>query len=833
MQRRARFRIAAICVLAAAGSVVGPRRARAQDSAERSGAPATDAAEGGNRPTVPTMETQAARSNEIEPVPEGGNTLGRSFLKNLIADQRTIWTSPAHLRWADATWLFPLTAATAGFLATDRAVPPALPSNPATLNHFTSISSYGVYTLVGAGAGLYAWGRFTHDDHERETGFLAGEAAIDSLAADTALKYAFGRERPYEGAGLGRFYQGGTSFPSDHSALAWSIASVIAHEYPGPLTEIAAYGLATGVSASRVLGKQHFPSDVVVGAAVGWLIGREVYRAHHDPELGGASAGALAGGDFTEDRRERRNMGSPFVPLDSWVYAGFERLAALGYLRDALQGLKPWTRLECARLTEEASEALPVRNDLPGEAERLASRLEEEFARELNLLGGGRNFEARVESVYARAVSISGPPLADGYHFGQTVAYDFGRPFERGTNGQAGGSFYASAGPLIFYLRGEYQHAPAAPALTSSVVNTIAQADLVQPSQVPAGPLGATNRLELLDSYAAVNWNNWELSIGRQSLVWAPSPDDGMLWSDNIEPVKMVRLVNPEPFGLPWFLKILGPARFDHFFGRLEGHPYTPRPFIYGNKVNFKPFPWLELGVARTVIIGGQGPVPPGQALTSGNLIRSFFGILDTSIHTVPGKNDSEMDWTFLVPKVHNYIVLYGDSYATDDVFPAENPPRNPWNAGLYLTRVPGLAKPDFHIQGVSTENGKIYHGGNHGLLNYYGDYPDGYTQDRNIIGNTVGREGRAIRCWWTYWLSPEDMLRFSYEHHSVSADFIPGGGLWADYAVRVEKHFQTGVYFKSVLQFEHIARFPVLFAGPENNVTATLELGFVPERSR
>ena len=63
------------------------------------------------------------------------------------------------------------------------------------------------------------------------------------------------------------FSQGGTSFPSDHSAVAWSIASVIAHEYPGPLTQIAAYGLATAVSATRVLGEQHFPSDVVVGGA--------------------------------------------------------------------------------------------------------------------------------------------------------------------------------------------------------------------------------------------------------------------------------------------------------------------------------------------------------------------------------------------------------------------------------------------------------------------------------------------------------------------------------------------------------------------------------------
>src|SRR4029077_9578662 len=105
----------------------------------------------------------------------------------------------------------------------------------------------------------------------------------------------------------------------------------------------------------------------------------------------------------------------------------------------------------------------------------LESRLVREFAYEANLLDGGRNFTANLESVYVRAVSISGPPLTDGYHFGQTVAYDFGRPFERGTNGQAGGSFTVAAGPVALYVRAEYQHAPSAPAFSDTVRNVIAQ----------------------------------------------------------------------------------------------------------------------------------------------------------------------------------------------------------------------------------------------------------------------------------------------------------------------------------------------------------------------
>src|SRR5258705_1871596 len=487
-------------------------------------------------------------------------SLGIPLLKNLVSDQKAIWTSPFHLRWADGSWVFPLAAASGGFLATDRAVPPAISTDPKAVNRYTSFSNYGVYSLVGAAGGLYMWSKISHDDHQRETGILAGEAAIDTLGVNTVFKYVFGRARPNEDHGLGNFFQHGDSFPSDHSAIAWSVASVLAHEYPGPLTQVAVYGMATAVSASRVLGRQHFPTDVVVGAAIGWLIGRQVYRAHHDPELCGGCWDPRSGSDEGEERRQPRNMGSPFVPLDSWVYAVFERLASLRYINTQIMGLKPWTRMECARLTEEASETLQQGRDTNSEeAARIQTQLAQEFGYEMNLLGGGRNFTANLESVYARAVSISGPALTDSYHFGQTVSYDFGRPFERGTNGQAGGSFSANAGPLTLYVRAEYQHAPSAPAPSSTVVNAISAADLVPLSEVPGGPIMPVNRLQLLDAYVGVNLSNWQLTLGKQSLSWTPGPGGSMIWSDNIDPVNMVRLLQSQPVALTSLLLFFRP----------------------------------------------------------------------------------------------------------------------------------------------------------------------------------------------------------------------------------------------------------------------------------
>lgn len=776
------------------------------------------------------------RLDEVNDLPaEKSNDLGVQLLKNLAADQKAIWTSPSHLRWADGAWLFPLAAATGGFFATDRAVPPALSSDPHKLKRYVSVSNYGLYSMIGAGGGLYVWSKIiTHNEHERETGILAGEAAIDSLVVDTTFKYAFGRARPEQDQGLGNFFQHGTSFPSDHSALAWSIASVIAHEYPGVFTQAAAYGMATAVSASRAMGKQHFPSDVVVGAAIGWLIGRQVYRAHHDPELGGGGWEPLSGNEDGEDNRDRRKMGSAFVPLDSWVYDAFERLAGLGYAQTAMMGLKPWTRIECARIVEEAGETLEQDPNSNEEAARLQISLAREFNYEIALLSGGHNLSANLESLYARAVSISGPPLTDGYHFGQTIAYDFGRPFERGTNAQTGGSFRAEAGPLAIYVRAEYQHAPAAPAPSSTVVNFIAAGDVVSASQVPAGPVAATNRVNLLDSYIAVNMNNWQLELGRQSLSWAPGAQS-MIWNDNIQPIDMVRLVNPESFFLPGFLHHVGPIRIDQFFGRLGGHPYFPRPFVFGQKVNFKPLPFLEIGFGRRTTLGGAGS---GTPLTAGNLINAVIGRATAATATIPGSvpgdTDTEMDWTFQVPKTRNYVVLYGDAYAEDDILPIERPARNPWHPGIYITRFPGLPKLDLHVEGVSTEAPGAIGGGNHGDFIYWNyQNPDANTNFGSLIGNTVGRDGRSIQAWLHYWISPTSTVSFTYRHNSVSPDFVPQGAAWQDYTAQGQTYLRSGFYVKAQVQYENISRYPILFKGPQSNVTGILEIGFYPGERR
>jgi membrane-associated phospholipid phosphatase len=795
---------------------------------------APNAADAQSSHSLPDRQTSSSLPSKPEPRPEDeptdyDNRLRLGLIKHLAQDQAAIWTVPARVRLVDVEWLMPFALATAGFLVTDTEFSKHLSDSPSRLKYGRDFSNYGIGAMGAAAGGMYLWGEVVHDDHKRETGVLAGEAALNSFAVTYALKYSIGRVRPLRDNYQGNFFSGGDGFPSEHAAAAWSIATVVAHEYPGTLTQILAYGMASAVSVSRLTAKEHFPTDVLVGSAIGWLSGETVYRMHHDPELGGSSWLTYAESrEYLERDRPRRNMGTTFVELDSWIYPAFDHLAGLGFVHTGLAGMRPWTRMECARLTDEAGDEVLDHGVASEQVAGLLGQLRREFAYETSLLDGGRNLTATLDSVYLRSVSIRGPDLTDGYHFGQTVSDDFGRPFEQGTNGQAGGAFRAAAGPIAFYVRAEYQHAPSAPAPSDAVRSIIALRDnVLEPADVP---VASTNRPRLLDAYFGVNLDNWEILVGRQSLSWGPGPGGSLIWSDNVEPVDMVRLVNSEAERLPGFLQYLGPARLDQFLGRLGGHDFIPRPFVYGNKISFKPLPSLEIGFGRTVTIGGKG----GDALTPGNFFDSFVG--HPSSHTVdqsvPGDSHASFDWTFNVPKVGNYLVFYGEWYADDDSTPFQSPQRTAFRPGIYLTHVPGLARVDFHAEVADTDTAILGKGAvTMGNLNYYNSqYRDGYTNDGFLIGNTVGRMGRTYQGWLTYWVSARNTLQLVYKNSSVDPAFIPGGGAWQDYSVKNELHFRSGVYLKSQLQYEHISHFPVLFKGTRQNVTAILELGFTPE---
>lgn len=797
------------------------------------GFPVSLAAAQGAEPQSPRQEETQANSEHTkrgniserkEPQPEESsreNKLGLQTIKNIVRDQREIWTSPVHIRLGNADWLVPYVGLTAGFLVTDRDTSLHLSNSPSALKHYHDFSNYGLAGMGGAVGGLYLWGKATNDPHKQEAGILSGEAAVNALLVTEVLKYSFGRERPSMDASHGKFWQGGDSFPSSHAAISWAAASVISHEYPGLFTKILAYGAASAISISRVEGKSHFPSDVLVGSGIGWLAGWQAYRAHHNRELGGGIAGDLSDSPKIATDRPPSAMGSPYVPLDSWIYPLLDRLAALGFFDDAILGMKPWTRLECARLVSEAGDRL--RDAGPGtEAGRLYDSLRPEFSAELSLLGGGSNNSARLESAYSRGTQISGPPLTDGFHFGQTLVNDFGRPFERGFNSVDGFSGWATAGRWVVYVRGEYQHSPAAPAVSPQVASAIATMDLNP--VFPPSPVESRDQARLLDTYVGLNVANWQVFYGQESEWWSPNESGPLLFSDNAFPVRMFHVNRVSPFHLLGLFKLLGPMRWDAFFGTLQGHQTSPGPYFHGEKISFKPTRNLEFGFSRTVVLGGAG-----LPITLDRLIHSYFSVTSSNNETPaadPGKRIGGFDFSYRVPLLRNWLTIYTDSLADDDPSPLAAPRRAGINPGMYISHFPKVAKLDLRVEAPLTDVVALKSPGQYIYWDHF--YHDLYTNRGFLMGNWVGRDGAGIQATSRYWLSGRNAIQLGYRHAKVDALFLPGGGTINDASTRLDFWALRDWSASAFVQYEQW-RFPLLASGPQKNLTTSVQFTYWP----
>ncbi|HEX3742022.1 MAG TPA: capsule assembly Wzi family protein [Terriglobales bacterium] len=737
----------------------------------------------------------------------------------------------------------PLVFVGAGLLASDTAIEEHVPTNPSTVSHAVTFSNAGVAALAGVGGGMFLLGHITHNDQQRETGLLAGEAGIDAYLDTTVFNYAFGRQRPFTGDGRGLFFQGGDSFPSQHAAVGWAIASVIAHEYPGPLTQVLAYGTAGAISAARFAGQQHFATDVLVGSALGWYMGRQVFRAHSHY----SDAEAAQWGTFSKSDKETvpnlGNMGSSYVPLDTWVYPAMERLVALGYIQSADLGMRPWTRMECARLlVEEAVKQVEENNEPGGEQQKVYAALSSEFSDEIASLGGAPNLGLELESVYTRLEGISGTPLRDGLHFGQTIVNDYGRPYAEGFNNVTGFISHAEAGPLSFFMRGEYQHAPSASPLSIQASQVIQSVDGL-PTAPPLIPTPAVNRFDVLEGYVGLQLNNWQISFGKQSLWWGEDESGPMLFSTNAEPILMLQVNRVKPFRLPSILGVFGPMRIDYMVGRIDGYHWvygansgfvgswtqslSNEPFIVGEKVSFKPSDNLELGISATALFGG-----PGVPATTHQLLKAMFST-GNGLPGTPGDAGDRrggFDFAYRVPGLRDWLTLYADAFTDDEP--------NPWLAwnkaaftfGLYLSHVPWIPKLDFRVEGIFTDLPGGEPTVQHGFFYSNSRFKSGYTNDGNLIGSWIGRQGQGAEAWTDYWLSARSKVQLNFRHQKVSSQFIPLGGSLTDIGASVDLWVHSNLDLEAMVQYERWL-LPAIEPNASRNVTAALQLSLQPKR--
>jgi hypothetical protein len=463
----------------------------------------------------------------------------------------------------------------------------------------------------------------------------------------------------------------------------------------------------------------------------------------------------------------------------------------------------------------------------------LLAALDREFSHETAVTGGARNTSAGVETIYSRLTEITGTPLRDSFHFAQTLADDFGRPYGQGENEITGVAARAQAGAFAFYLRGEYQNASAISPYSAAAQQTIASYD-----GLPFGwnmRSGTTNRIRPLEAYASVNLANWQITFGQQALWWGPDRSTSLILSNNAEAMPMLRFDRVKPIKMPSILNAAGPLHFDFFFSRQGGIHFVglgptftlygnaqqglnPPPYLWGINLSIKPTENLELGFAHTVIFAGYGR--PFN-------LRTFlhtFSVLGNGQAVDPGKRATEFNLTYHVPGLRRSLLVYTEGFAWDDPIEGKFLARYAMDPGIYFPRLPGLNRMDLRLEGVYTDNPKLAY-----TAYYYSNahYPQGYTNYGQILGSWVGRQGTGGEASSNYWFSARTKATVSYRQMSTDKVLLQGGSN-AD----VSGHFtwlaKKGLEFSLGGQYERW-KFPLLGASDQSNFMTTFEVRVSP----
>jgi hypothetical protein len=556
---------------------------------------------------------------------------------------------------------------------------------------------------------------------------------------------------------------------------------------------------------------------------------------------------------------EPAELGSPYIPVDSWVYPAMLRLYSLGFVDHVFLGMRPWTRASLSQMLEDVDVTLQDATPCAAtdEAQDLYQALTHEVHNDMQGPCLSHQGNSRIDSVYSIARAISGTPLRDSYHLGSTIVNDYGRPYANGFNNYTGASGYAAAGRFLLFARGEFQGAPSTAGYSTALAQTLSTIDGIpfldpntnlpysQPT-IPLGPIASVTHGRVVEAYASGQFYNHIFSFGKQDDWLGPGLGGGMAYSNNAENIYSFRINRIEPLAVPLLSRLTGPFRYEFMIGPLKGHTYIPvpgpkvpgqrdvynpsAPWMHLEKVSFRPTQNLEFGFERTVIWGGKGHEP----ITLHTFLRSFFSLSATTSAIKfspqdPGARFGAFDFSYRLPFVRNWFTLYSDSEVHDDVSPIDAPRRAAIRPGIYLSHVPGIAKLDMRLEVVSTDPAiRNSIGGSFMYIETV--QKQGYTNNGVLFGDWIGREGKGGQGWITYHLSGNEWIQVGLRNQKVAKDFIPGGTTLNDINFQVVK--QLGKDFELNGNFSYEGwKAPIYLPGKQNVTTTTIQLTWFPER--
>jgi hypothetical protein len=547
-----------------------------------------------------------------------------------------------------------------------------------------------------------------------------------------------------------------------------------------------------------------------------------------------------------------------FIPVDNWVYPAVYRLYSLGYLNSVFLGERPWTRASLAKILPEAGDSIQETrgfvNSTADEAEEIYAALVRELhydpARQCIL----QREPLQLESVYSETRVISGTPLRDSEHLGATFINDYGRPYAHGINNYSGFSASATAGRFLVYLRGEFQETASfsgySSTLSQYLSETVDQLTFNNPATglpyyqatLPNGEIAGHRKFNPLEAYVSTHALGHEISFGRKDEWLSPDQGGAFAYSNNAENLYALHIDRVEPLHVPLLSRLTGPFRYEFMVGEVQGHTTmsaTPgssvinwvnpgKPWMHLEKVSFKPSPNFEVSFERTALWGGQGHEP----INLRSFLRSFFSLTapqaaQKNSNRDPGSRYGAFTLSYRPPYLRNWLTLYANGEAHDDVCSCDAPRRAAWRPGFYLSHLPKAPKYDLRTEIVWTDP-PITNSLDGQFMYWESLDRQGYTNKGQIFGDWIGREDKGGQAWLTWHLSGDEMIQLAVRHQKASKDFISGGTTLNDYGLQVEKRIGKDFEITGSLKQEQWQA-PVYQTGLHNVSAITLQLTWFP----
>ena len=276
-----------------------------------SGTPADKSADRESTPFIKLGPDQTLRTSEPKtektksPSTEAEDTSLLRLPLVILIDQRELLSGSRPVSRGNIPWAAAALSGSFILLAAENSSSMAYtgaPSGPATGFNRQVQQFSGNATHFGVAGAFYLVGKLGNNSRARQTGILSLRALTNSFILANAARAASRRPPTFLESGEERLKRdrheisgARRSFPSGNASQAWALASVMAHQYGHHRwAPAASYGLASLVSITQAAERKRFPTDVVVGSVLGYLIGHHLVGRANDETSGEPSPWGLS-----------------------------------------------------------------------------------------------------------------------------------------------------------------------------------------------------------------------------------------------------------------------------------------------------------------------------------------------------------------------------------------------------------------------------------------------------------------------------------------------------------------------------------------------------------